>query len=189
MATSAMAVAYQWLKQQRPDADGLRDQHNQLQQAYVCPPAVAAAPIPEELYPTSFVRDRAVDFLDSVKGDDRPSSLSCRLPKCAPSSLSPRRAILGHVPIPPTWRDSATPLTHTGTRRRRWSRSRVHRAQQRLRSTQQAEIVLWRAGGKIREGRGADLRHDRHDQQRGGRCTQRAQGERPGHRDRFQCRS
>lgn len=62
---------YQWLRQKRPDADALRDHKNQLPHDYVCPQAYRT-PIPEELYPTSFVRDRAVDFLNSVKDDDQP---------------------------------------------------------------------------------------------------------------------
>lgn len=61
----------QWLRAQRPDADALRDPKNQLPHNYSCPQAVRT-PLPEELYPTSFIRDRAIDFLDSVKDDDQP---------------------------------------------------------------------------------------------------------------------
>lgn len=62
---------YQWLKQKSAKADEWRDPKNQLDHDYSCPQA-RRTPIPEELYPTSFVRERAIDYLDSVKDDDRP---------------------------------------------------------------------------------------------------------------------
>ena len=61
----------QWLRAQTPEAARWRDPKNQLPHDYVCPQAVRT-PIPEHLYPTSFIRDRAVDFLDGVKNDDQP---------------------------------------------------------------------------------------------------------------------
>ncbi|HEY8579405.1 MAG TPA: sulfatase-like hydrolase/transferase [Beijerinckiaceae bacterium] len=61
----------QWLRAQAPQADAWRDPANQLPHGYACPQAVRT-PIPEELYPTSYIRDRAVDFLESVKDDDKP---------------------------------------------------------------------------------------------------------------------
>jgi arylsulfatase A-like enzyme len=61
----------QWLRSKSNQADALREPGNQLAHDYICPQAVRTA-IPEELYPTSFVRDRAVDFLDSSRSDDRP---------------------------------------------------------------------------------------------------------------------
>ena len=62
---------YQWLKSKTPEADAWRDKANQLPHDYTCPQAVRT-PIPEELYPTSFIRDRAISFLDGAKGEDRP---------------------------------------------------------------------------------------------------------------------
>jgi arylsulfatase A-like enzyme len=61
----------QWLRAQSAEAEQWRDPHNQLPHDYVCPQAVRT-PIPEQLYPTSFVRDRAIDFLDGAARDDRP---------------------------------------------------------------------------------------------------------------------
>ncbi|MDO9437816.1 sulfatase [Hydrogenophaga sp.] len=61
----------QWLRAQRPDADRLRDRANQLPHNYICPQAYRTA-LPEEFYPTSYVRDRAVDFLSSARGRDEP---------------------------------------------------------------------------------------------------------------------
>jgi arylsulfatase A-like enzyme len=61
----------QWLRAKSTQAEAWRDPKNQLAHNYICPQAVRT-PIPEELYPTAFVRDRAVDFLDGVKNEDQP---------------------------------------------------------------------------------------------------------------------
>jgi len=63
---------YVWLKSKRPDADALRDPKNQLAHDYVCPQAIRS-PIPEELYPTSYIADKACDWLGGyarAKRDD-----------------------------------------------------------------------------------------------------------------------
>jgi arylsulfatase A-like enzyme len=52
-----------WLRQQLPDADRLRDGTSALPHEYACPQAVRTA-LPEELYPTSYIRNRAVAYLD-----------------------------------------------------------------------------------------------------------------------------
>jgi arylsulfatase A-like enzyme len=54
---------YVWLKSQRPDADALRDPKNQLPHDYVCPQAIRT-PIPEDLYPTSYISNKACAWLD-----------------------------------------------------------------------------------------------------------------------------
>ena len=134
---------YQWLKRKRPDADALRDHKNQLPHDYVCPQAYRT-PIPEELYPTSFVRDRAVDFLNSVKGDDRPffAFVSFADPHHPftppgkywdmydPADFAVRRPYDAHKNPPP-------PLV--------WSHERMRDGS---RSKQQAENPSWRAGRK-----------------------------------------
>jgi len=61
----------QWLRTQTPDADKLRDRANQLPHDYVCPQAIRTA-IPEELYSTSYIRNRAVEFLESTRGNGQP---------------------------------------------------------------------------------------------------------------------
>ncbi len=53
---------YVWLKSQRPDADALRDPKNQLAHDYICPQAIRTA-IPEELYPTRYITDKACEWL------------------------------------------------------------------------------------------------------------------------------
>ena len=61
----------QWLRDQTPNADWLRDRTNQLPHTYTCPQARRIA-MPEELYSTSYVRNRAVDFLRSSKDQQQP---------------------------------------------------------------------------------------------------------------------
>jgi len=61
---------YQWLRTQTPDADALRDPKNQLAHGYTCPQAVRTA-VPEELYPTRWVTDRALDWLDAHAKSER----------------------------------------------------------------------------------------------------------------------
>jgi arylsulfatase A-like enzyme len=61
---------YVWLKSKRPDADALRDPKNQLPHDYVCPQAIRT-PIPEELYPTSYIADKACEWLDGYTGAKR----------------------------------------------------------------------------------------------------------------------
>jgi len=70
---------YQWLKSKTNQADFWRDKANQLPHDYVCPQAVRT-PIPEELYPTSFIRDRAIDYINASKGDDSPFFSHCSFP-------------------------------------------------------------------------------------------------------------
>jgi arylsulfatase A-like enzyme len=61
---------YVWLRSQRPDADMLRDRKNQLPHDYVCPQAVRT-PIPEELYPSSYIAAKSCEWLDRYAAGDR----------------------------------------------------------------------------------------------------------------------
>jgi len=61
---------YVWLKQRRPDADALRDRKNQLPHDYVCPQAFRT-PIPEELYPTAYIAEKSIEWLDAYARGDR----------------------------------------------------------------------------------------------------------------------
>jgi len=62
---------YQWLRQQEPRADQLRDRANQLAHDYECPQAIRT-PLPERLYPTAFITQKAKTFLKNVANKDRP---------------------------------------------------------------------------------------------------------------------
>ena len=61
----------QWARKMSPDAESWRDRKNQLPHDYICPQAVRT-PVPEQFYPTSFIRDREIDWLESVRGDEKP---------------------------------------------------------------------------------------------------------------------
>ena len=61
----------QWLRSQSAEADNWRERKYQLPHSYVCPQAFRT-PIPEELYSTSYIRDRVLAYLDEVTAVDRP---------------------------------------------------------------------------------------------------------------------
>jgi arylsulfatase A-like enzyme len=61
----------QWFRQQAPNWRELHDPANQLPHDYTCPQAYRT-PVPEALYTTSFIRDRAIGYLASRKGEADP---------------------------------------------------------------------------------------------------------------------
>lgn len=61
----------QWFRQNCRDWEAMHDDANELAHNYSCPQAYRT-PIPEELYPTSWVADRTIDYLDGQKGDNTP---------------------------------------------------------------------------------------------------------------------
>ena len=71
-----------WLKAQHPDPDSLRGAKNQLPgNDYVAPQAWRTR-MPEELYPTNYVADRTIAYLeDHVRsGRNKPFYLQCSFP-------------------------------------------------------------------------------------------------------------
>ncbi len=61
----------QWFREQAEDWEALHDPANELAHNYSCPQAYRT-PIPEELYPTAYVRDRAVEYIEARAGEDEP---------------------------------------------------------------------------------------------------------------------
>ncbi len=61
----------QWLRAQSPEAEAWRDPKNQLPHNYSCPQAIRTR-VPEALYPTSFIRDRAIDYLEQAAKSEDP---------------------------------------------------------------------------------------------------------------------
>ena len=55
---------FQWLRKQHPDPESLRGPTHGLPHDYVCPQAWRTA-VPEQLYPTAYIRDRALEFLSA----------------------------------------------------------------------------------------------------------------------------
>ena len=71
-----------WLNQRKPDADKLRGRKNQLPgNCYVAPQAWRTA-IPEELYPSAFVAEQTIKYLENYSRSDRsqPFFLQCSFP-------------------------------------------------------------------------------------------------------------
>ncbi|MGY9057616.1 MAG: sulfatase family protein, partial [Alphaproteobacteria bacterium] len=61
----------QWFKDRAPNWEALYDKANELPHDYTCPQAYRT-PIPEELYPSAFVKERTVEYLNSRQGNDQP---------------------------------------------------------------------------------------------------------------------
>jgi arylsulfatase A-like enzyme len=70
-----------WLRKRRPDADTLRGPENALPHDYVLPQAWRTR-LPEELYPTSYVAERTVAYLEAhaKQGGDAPFFVQCSFP-------------------------------------------------------------------------------------------------------------
>ncbi|MCB1389380.1 MAG: sulfatase-like hydrolase/transferase [Rhodobacteraceae bacterium] len=61
----------QWVKASVPDWQALWDDANQLPHGYTCPQAYRT-PVPEDVYPTTWIADRAIDYLRGRKGHEQP---------------------------------------------------------------------------------------------------------------------
>jgi arylsulfatase A-like enzyme len=80
-ATQVHGNYTQWLRERRADGDALRGPNNQLFHDYVMPQAWRTA-LPEELYPTSYVVERTLAWLNDFarRKDDAPFFLQCSFP-------------------------------------------------------------------------------------------------------------
>ncbi|MBT5456423.1 MAG: sulfatase-like hydrolase/transferase, partial [Rhodospirillaceae bacterium] len=61
----------QWFRQNAPNWRELHDAANELPHNYSCPQAYRT-PVPEALYPTAYIKDRAVDYLQGRATNDQP---------------------------------------------------------------------------------------------------------------------
>ncbi len=68
-----------WLFEREPNAETLMGAENQLPHDYSCPQAVRTA-IPEELYSTNYIAERAEAWIDAHKDDDQPFFLMVSWP-------------------------------------------------------------------------------------------------------------
>ena len=68
-----------WLAERHPDPASLIGAENQLPHDYTCPQAVRTA-IPEELYSSHYIGERAAAFVASQAGQDRPFFLMVSFP-------------------------------------------------------------------------------------------------------------
>ena len=69
----------EWLLAREPDAESLIGPKNQLPHEYVCPQAVRTA-VPEALYSTTYIAERAEAWLQEREGADRPFFLMVSWP-------------------------------------------------------------------------------------------------------------
>lgn len=72
---------HHWLAAKHPNADKLRGPENALAHDYTCPQAWRTA-IPEELYPTAYIAEKSIEYLDEHKrtAGDKPFFLMCSFP-------------------------------------------------------------------------------------------------------------
>lgn len=68
---TASGAYYEWAKQKGVDLKDLRGPDNQLPHNYSCPEARRTA-VPEELYSTTFIKERTIDWLKGRMNDARP---------------------------------------------------------------------------------------------------------------------
>ena len=71
-----------WLKERHPDPDSLRGPKNQLPGNNYIAPQAWRTRIPEELYPTAYVAERTIRFLENYSRTDRskPFYIQCSFP-------------------------------------------------------------------------------------------------------------
>lgn len=69
----------QWLYERNPDADQLMGAENQLPHDYICPQAVRTA-LPEELYSTTYIAERAEAYIMNQQRAERPFFLKVSFP-------------------------------------------------------------------------------------------------------------
>ena len=69
----------EWVLEREPDIDQLVGKANQLPHDYVCPQAIRTA-VPEELYSTSYIAERAAAWLEAHDDDDQPFFLMVSFP-------------------------------------------------------------------------------------------------------------
>lgn len=62
---------HQWFRENAPNWEDLHDSANQLLHNYSCPQAYRTQ-VPEELYPTAYIRDRTIDYLHSRNDKEDP---------------------------------------------------------------------------------------------------------------------
>ena len=72
---------YRWLRDRRPDGDTLRGPDNALPHDYVLPQAWRTR-LPEDLYPTAYVVERTLAYLDThaQRGNGAPFFIQCSFP-------------------------------------------------------------------------------------------------------------
>jgi arylsulfatase A-like enzyme len=108
---------YRWLKQRHADPNSLRGAKHQLPgNSYIAPQAWRTR-VPEELYPTAFVAERTIKFLENYSRSDRakPFFLQCSFPDPHHPFTPPGRYWdmydPNEIPLPPSFNAGERPIT------------------------------------------------------------------------------
>ncbi|WP_317493641.1 sulfatase-like hydrolase/transferase [Haloechinothrix sp. LS1_15] len=107
-SASAAGHYYQWLLQQGVDPTRLQGRAN-AERAYGSWEQVWQTPMPEDLYPTSYIADECVEFLEGQRDQESPFLLWCSFPDPHHPFAPPRRLYdmysPGDVPVPESFHD------------------------------------------------------------------------------------
>lgn len=71
---------YRWLAERTKDPDALRGPDNALPNNEIGLPQAYRTRVPEELYPTRYIEERCLDYLDTAAKEDEPFMLHCSFP-------------------------------------------------------------------------------------------------------------
>ena len=121
----------QWFRENAPNWKELQDRKNQLPHNYSCPQSYRT-PIPVEYYPTTYIKDRAIEYLKKTQSQEAPFFLFVSFPDphhpfnppgkywdmYSPSDFEPNLLYENHKnPTPPmqwmhqNWLSGGEPLT------------------------------------------------------------------------------
>ena len=106
-----------WLKARRPEADCLRGAKNQLAGNHCVAPQAWRTAIPEDLYPTAYVAERTIKYLENYARTDRtqPFFLQCSFPDPHHPFTPPGRYWNMYDPeqiaLPPSFHSAERPIT------------------------------------------------------------------------------
>lgn len=105
-----------WLEEKHPGSDALRGAANALPGSEkVIAPFAWRTRVPEELYPTTYVADRTIAYLEdhTARGEDKPFFLQCSFPDPHHPFTPPGRYWdmfdAADMPLPPSFKGNETP--------------------------------------------------------------------------------
>jgi arylsulfatase A-like enzyme len=107
---------YRWLTQRHSEPDSLRGAKNQLPGNHCVAPQAWRTRVPEELYPTAYVAERTIKFLENYSRTDRskPFFVQCSFPDPHHPFTPPGRYWdmynSEEIALPPTFNSSERPI-------------------------------------------------------------------------------
>ncbi len=113
-----------WLYQKHDDSESLRGAENQIPHDYVAPQAIRTS-IPEEHYPTAYIQEKTLEYLDARKSDDEPFFAMVSFPDPHHPFTPPGKYWGMYSPddmtLPPSWDHGNRPLPQHLT----WARDQL----------------------------------------------------------------